>query len=424
MQCLTVNELFVIYRWNFTFITMDDVRLKNRDLNLQEFRSQSVVLKSRPSRAWISFAGKCNLKCVHCPRSTLNDILVDNNDLSPEVFGKLEKDLLPFLYECKVGGNNLGEQLLAKQWDSFSGRIGKYLFRRYLVTNGLLLNRERITHLVRNGWSIDFSIEGATKETYKAIRGGDFDKFIEIVRECCNQKKNISGTNSKVRFGFTIFYDNIEELIPLIEIGAKIGVDEILVAHLIPTKECQRNQSLVYHKGLYNFFYNKAITRAQKLGVLLKLPSSFPIMKMNGENGNGKDCSNGEKSKKCYHPWTSASINEKGDVFPCCVFDKPMGNLREANFNEVWNGRKFQKIRSTVNSSRPIGNCRNCPLRGDEYTHLFCNEERELLSIIGITNNFDTVFFIRSKVREVLGGSTCGKKIIGKFKSVYRKFIL
>ncbi len=139
---------------------------------------------------------------------------------------------------------------------------------------------------MRNGWSIDFSTEGATGETYRSIRGGSYEKFIAVVRECCNQKKSLKSTNAKVRIGFTAFYDNIGELKLLIETGDKLGVDEILVAHLIPTKECQRSQSLLYHKGLSNSIFHEASILAQKLGVSLKLPPPFPIRKMSEDNGS------------------------------------------------------------------------------------------------------------------------------------------
>ncbi|GAX59200.1 Fe-S oxidoreductase [Candidatus Scalindua japonica] len=397
-----------------------DVRTDNQGLNGQEFKKQSIVLESRPTRAWISFAGKCNLKCAHCPRASYNESDLSSNDMSLELFEKL-KILFPLLEKCKIGGNNLGEQLLAEHWERFSDCIGKYPFERYLVTNGLLLDSEKITQLVRNGWSIDFSTEGATKETYRSIRGGNFDKFIAVIQECCNQKKSHGSTNAKVRIGFTAFYDNISELLLLIRTGADLGVDEILVSHLIPTKECQRNQSLVYHKGLSNSIFNEARTLAQELGISLKLPPPFPIRKMKGENGSMEETTSQWANKLCHHPWTSISVDENGVVMPCCVFDTPMGNLQEEGFEEIWNNRRYQRLRKTVNSN-PTGKCRNCPLRGREYTGMNCNDDLALLSVIGIADHIDTGYFLRLKVREVFGQTGWGKKMLHKIKSINKRF--
>lgn len=398
-----------------------NIRSENRELNSEEFKRQSVILKSRPIRAWVSFTESCNLHCVHCPRGSYGDAIPNSTDMSLKVFNKLEEELFPFLDECKVGGNSLGEQLLAKQWVYFSERIGTYPFGRLLVTNGLLLNKKKITKLVGSGWTIDLSTEGATKETYRSIKGRDFERFIAVVHECCKQKKSLGEAKANIRICFTAFYDNIGELTQLIEISAKLGVDEILVTHLIPMRERQRDQSLVYHKGLANSVFEEGIRLAQELGISLRLPPPFPIKRMNAVNESEENASSHCSRKMCYHPWTSISVTEKGDVMPCCIFDAPMGNLQEASFEGIWNSRKYQKLRKIVNSSAPIGKCRNCPLRGKEFSSMNCNDDRALLSVIGLTNQIDVGFFLRLKVKELLGDSSWKKATLKKIKAVYKK---
>lgn len=395
---------------------------ENRKLNTEEFKRQSVILKSRPVRAWISFSERCNLSCVHCPRTSYGDAISNHNEMSSKIFDKLEEEFFLYLDECKIGGNSLGEQLLAKQWDYFSERIGMYPFSRRLVTNGLLLNKKKITKLVGNGWTIDFSTEGATKETYNSIRGGNFDRFIDRIHESCKQKKSLKESKANIRLCLTAFYDNIRELTELIKLSAKFGVDEILVTHLIPMRECQRNQSLVYHKGLANSVFEEGIRLAQELGISLRLPPPFPIQRMDAANESEEEASSLYSKKLCSHPWTSISVTEKGDVMPCCIFDTPMGNLHEASFEEIWNSRKYKKLRKTVNSSAPIGRCRNCPLRGDGFTSVNCNDDRALLSVIGLTNQIDFGYFLRLKVKKILGHSPWKKATLKKLKAAYKKF--
>lgn len=409
-------------------IFFKDVRVKNRELNLEEFKKQSIILKSRPTRAWVSFTGKCNINCAHCFREN-NDVSIEP-DMSLGVFDKLEKELFPFLEICKFGGNNLGEQLITKQWNYFFEQIEKYSFKRNLITNGLLLTKERITKLIRGGWIIDLSTEAATKETYQNIRGRNFDKFISTVAECCEQKKSFPETRAIIRLCFTIFYENAEELIPLIKTGAELGVDEISVTHFIPMRENQRNQSLVYHKGQTNSIFTEGIRLAQKLGISLKLPPLFPVNRMNGFNNNSKDEYSNSSMKKCHHPWTSISINEKGDVMPCCITYVTMGNLQEMTIEEIWNSRRYRKFRKTVNSSVPKEMCRNCPLRGKEFTSDHCNSDNALLSIInpinhlitGPKNQIDTLFFLRLKLKELFGKSSWGEKTLYKMRKVYKNF--
>lgn len=398
------------------------ISAKNRELNLEEFKRQATKLIARPIGAWVSFTELCNLSCTHCQRNSYGYPKYAASEMPLDVFAKLEKDLFPFLDKCKVGGNNLGEQLLAKKWNYYFEKLAPYPFKCYLVTNGSLLNKNRIPQLLMSGWTIDFSTEGATKETYQSIRGWDFEKFISTVAECCEQKKNHKVSEALIRLSFTIFHDNAEELIKLIKIGAEIGVDEILVTHFLPLRESQRNQSLVYHKGIANSVFKESISLARELGISLKVPPPFSIQRMSEVENKPENESSQWAKKMCHHPWTSVSVNEKGEVMPCCLFDKPMGNLRETSFERIWNGQKYQRVRKTVNSTAPIGKCRNCPLRGREFTSDYCNNDSALLSVIGPTNPIATQFFLQLKMKEFLRKSKWGEKVFQQIKNLHKKY--
>jgi radical SAM protein with 4Fe4S-binding SPASM domain len=41
-------------------------------------------------------------------------------------------------------------------------------------------------------------------------------------------------------------------------------------------------------------------------------------------------------------------ISPEGDVYPCHVWDRPLGNLRETRFDEIWNGAKTLATREEV----------------------------------------------------------------------------
>lgn len=394
----------------------------NTELNLQEARNQSVTLRSRPVKAWLALTGRCNLHCAHCPRRSLPSVLPEAKDLPLEVFAKFEQEVLPFLGQCKVGGNNLGEQLLAEHWGELSSRIGRYPLAKILVTNGSLLTSEHIAALIKGNWTIDLSAEGATETTYRKVRGRDFTKFLSSVGQCCEQKRSLPGSGAKVRVCFTVFYDNLGDLEELVVIGAGLKIDEILVTHLIPMREQHRDQSLVYHKGLANLAFARAKAIAGELGISITLPPPFAITGINQSPPPALTDPRSNWSKRiCYHPWTSVSINETGEVAPCCIFDRPMGNLFEKSFEAIWNGRRYQELRRSVNSTSPIGKCRNCPLRGDGFTSEICNDDRALLSVIGPSNYVDTGFFLRLKLKEALGRTQWGGRMFQVMRSAYRK---
>jgi radical SAM protein with 4Fe4S-binding SPASM domain len=343
--------------------------------------------------------------------------------MSRELFHKLAEQLFPFLKKIKIGGNNLGEQMLAKEKDFFLEIINRYSFQRTIVTNGLLLSNNKIKSFIEGGWIIDLSVEGGTKKTYENIRrGADFDRFISISRECCSQSKSIGETASKIRFCYTAFRDNIFELSRLVEIGAEIGIDEIEVAHLIPMNNSYRNQSLVYHKDLANNIFDEAARRAHELGVILRLPPRFSISEMINslDSGNVKESSSWNR-KICFHPWHSISINEDGNVMPCCFSNLIMGNLQNSSLEEIWNNKKYQNLRKMVNSGNPKGSCRNCPLRGNEYTSAACNDDKALLGIIGINDKTKISQLFRLKIKQILLSTSIGTKTISLFWAIKRK---
>lgn len=373
---------------------------------MEEFQKGEPLLKSLPVKAWLAFTGRCNLNCLHCPRGSIGERPPQGLDLTTDLFDKIEEQVLPCLLQCRVGGNNLGEQLLARQWSKFSEKLNAFQISRNLVTNGLLMNQEKARDLVLQGWTVDFSTEGATNESYFKVRKASFEKFLRAVNLFCEMKAKEGSTQSKARFAFTAFHDNIEQLPLLIELAAKMGTDEILVTHLVPMNVSQREQSLVYHKQLANDVFHLSIKLAADAGVKLHLPPMF-------------SAETGEARKPCLHPWTSVSIDEKGDIYPCCVYDEPLGNIRNHDFNEIWNNRAYQNLRRSVNGPKPPVNCRRCALRGADFTSVNCSDEEALLGQVGALSS--NTFFLRLKLRQALGSSSLGRSSISLIRKLLKK---
>jgi len=345
-------------------------------------------------------------------------------EISEQLFHKLEVQLFPYLKRIQFGGNNFGEPLLASEWDSFFERVRKHKIRISLVTNGKLLTPERIGAMVDADVEFNFSLEGATPESYEKVRGYKFEEFVKIVGETCQQKAQRPDSCARVNLGFTVRYDNIREIRKLITMAAGLGVDRVTVTHFVPWQENQRQQSLVYHKELSNKMLDVAKKMALESGILIDLPEPFL-----SDDNNEADCSEGKKSKPnppCYHPWTSVSINEQGDVMPCCATSVVMGNMNNASFADIWNGPRYRKLRRTVNSSRPLSFCRNCALRGIEVGSnralSFCSDEEIILGTIGGKAGVSSPSGLR-QIKKKLLETSWGRKSIPFLTEVYRRHI-
>ena len=76
----------------------------------------------------------------------------------------------------------------------------------------------------------------------------------------------------------------------------------------------------------------------------------------------------------CYAGISNAHINPYGEVWPCCIlgYDKPMGNLRDAeadyDFKKVWYSKQANEVRKYIRE----GNC-YCPMANQAYSNILCS---------------------------------------------------
>jgi radical SAM protein with 4Fe4S-binding SPASM domain len=64
--------------------------------------------------------------------------------------------------------------------------------------------------------------------------------------------------------------------------------------------------------------------------------------------------------KGCGVPWMDAVIGYNGDVHPCCVSGRVMGNVYRQPFDEIWRGPEYRAFRAALKSTRPFAECRDC----------------------------------------------------------------
>lgn len=135
-----------------------------------------------PKNALIELSNSCNHTCVFC-----------NNGLMERKIGHLKIDTYKkFIKQAtslglkEIGLYSTGEPFMTKNLNEFVS-IAKQnnIEKIYITTNGSLANLDRIIELCGNGLSsIKFSINAATKESYKFIHGyDDFDKVLKNVQE-------------------------------------------------------------------------------------------------------------------------------------------------------------------------------------------------------------------------------------------------
>ena len=237
-SCLMSRRLEIFYRGNkiflsrccytHPFISLDPKDINNIDIFLLAkddsfshkltaeagskcpINQQNICNKILPDikAVTVGISHACNLNCYHC-------FYTDHKDDS------FQKDLYFTILE-RIKGHNLDMIHMHN-----SGEVFFYYFKikEYLKslsindtkevnfqTNGLLLNKDRLKELKKISddtgiqYTFSFSVDAITEETYKKVRGGDFEKLLNNISDAIEEfgQENIA-------FTFTIKEPNKHE---------------------------------------------------------------------------------------------------------------------------------------------------------------------------------------------------------------------
>lgn len=292
----------------------------------------------------------CNLRCKMCYYSF--DYKRKKEQMDLPLFRKVADEVFPktrFLYlSCAT------EPLMNKQFAEYVRIAGTHRvpFTSF-CTNGQLLNEEVIQACLDARISeIIFSIDGATPETYEAIRrGGKWDRLCGNLQLLVSMKKKLEARKPAVRMNFTCMHSNIHELPAMVEFAATHGAESLHVRHLVAfghTPEAYREE--IVYRDLFNARAEEAKRAAARRGIDLFLPDRVPEGKLLPSKtcitDGARVTRQSESNPYCMLPWFQAIISWNGEYRVCSLHT--VGNLRNQSFDEIYNSPRMQAIRSAM----------------------------------------------------------------------------
>jgi radical SAM protein with 4Fe4S-binding SPASM domain len=164
---------------------------------------------------------------------------------------------------------------------------------------------------------------------------------------------------------------NIEELPALIQLAHTLHVDRILVIHLTVHDGINKDQLLDQpeYLDLTTTVFNASKALAHELGIELRLPVLMnPLTKKFAETQEEIDATKKGIDPRistdglCLEPWQTFYLRSNGDVMPCVITNRCMGNLTNQTAEEVWNGALFQSFRKRMKSNDKPPECKVCHL--------------------------------------------------------------
>lgn len=186
----------------------------------------SVDMLQLPTIISLAIDTNCNLKCASCRNSQIYSTDIDPN--IKYILDSLCKEYTDFDHPVMVYGDGAGDCFASAAWREFlnNGNLPK-CFKFNLTTNGNLItkNLDIIDKIKSQLHSVIVSLDAATAETYKKIRGGNFNLVLDGIKELTNLK-------IMVHTQYVLQYQNYQELIQYQDLAKSMGVETFGVQKL------------------------------------------------------------------------------------------------------------------------------------------------------------------------------------------------
>ncbi len=312
-----------------------------------------------PSELQVEASSRCNLRCAGCIRT--HDQPEPDADLSLADFRAII-DPLPGLRRVAFQLN--GESMLNDALFAMIALARQRGARTVLNTNGTLLDARRRTAILDSGLDeLRISLDGATAQSARQMAGADvFERVVAGTRAMVADR----GDRTRPRIGIWMIATqrSLSELPAMVDLAAGLGVDEVYTQRLVLTGEgvAQREHSV---HGRIDDALLAHIAEAERIatarGIALRASGRRPVVA-------SLTASDGDNPRRgCWRPWRSAVVTASKRVIPCCIssFTTPIdalevGDLRQEEWPDLWNGERYRRLRRGILSGEPERSCTGC----------------------------------------------------------------
>jgi len=309
-----------------------------------------------PEYLTLYVTSRCNCRCRHC--FYWKEINKNEKELSLEEIRKMSESIGDFSLLILTGG----EPFLRKELPE----IAETFCRNNSVENVLIPTNGLATETIAKTASellekcgnasvvVNVSVD-ALEAGHDRIRGvkGAFGKAMETFRRLKALKKDFS--NLSVGFNVTHFAGNekgLEKTIDFLIVQKPDSVSLGLVRGELKNAK-DKKADLNLHERLCN-----RIISDMKSGALHghSLAGSRFLSKLRIANTKMiyretvNTAKTGRMSFPCYAGTINAVIYSNGDVFPCELFERKIGNIRDygCDFRRLWKSEEAKKIRKMI----------------------------------------------------------------------------
>jgi MoaA/NifB/PqqE/SkfB family radical SAM enzyme len=251
----------------------------NDMLGVKSFERGDAWAHHMPVEVYVQVASACNLDCYMCYEHLRPKEFKRGRGLrvlGPELFAKLEREVLP--YSTKITFGVGGEPMLCEHLLEYIERSHKLNQHVHLMTNGTRITTDKVAEtLARCLSSMEVSIDAATKQTYERIRiGSKWETILANFERFNRFRDRYQGAErTHLSLCFVMMRSNVHELPGFVELGRRLGADRVAAWHVIPVTPAGREESLQYEKDKSDHYLRLAHQKARELGIEADLVKPF-----------------------------------------------------------------------------------------------------------------------------------------------------
>ena len=226
-----------------------------------------------------------------------------------------------------------GEPFSHPDIDNFLFKAIQCHFETIILTNALLLNKQRIDMIKKGHIQLGISLDGMTSDTHDFIRGkGAFDKLIRIL-------KILSLEDIKFSITCTINKKNLCQIDEIIDYSLnELGAQTLFLNRLRPMGRMNQNTNIVLSEQENDNVYKLYLNQKGKYNKRIILADDSALK--SNSHDNKIVCAAGN---------SLIAIDENFNVYPCIYgIDNPeykMGNLIDQNLDVIWKSSKWNIFR-------------------------------------------------------------------------------
>ena len=315
-----------------------------------------------PAVLYIETTNRCDSLCKTCirtfqTREPSKDLTLDELVRITDQYPRLDRVVL----------HGIGEPLLNPQLFEMIAHLKSRATVVVFNSDAIGLTEKKRQGLVQAGLDeLRVSVDAATPETYRAIRGVPaFHRVVENVAALVDLRRELDSTTPAVSLWYTTLKSNLRELPDFIRLAAEVGATTVNVQRLVTYGQGLAVQEQSLHgslSALEGEMLAESGRLAQELGVGLRASgNTTPEMSLNPEDGK-------RPWSGCRRPWTVSYVTANGNVLPCCISPWTakdyagliLGHAFTQDFTEIWNGERYRQFRTRFDSDEPPEACRGC----------------------------------------------------------------